>query len=48
MLGIADASSSRKIKTGEVLKTEKYSGLQTVQGNCSFISEAGKSEIELY
>lgn len=31
-MGTADAASSRKLKTGEVVKTQSHSCLQTVQG----------------
>lgn len=36
-MGTADAASSRKLKTGEVVKTQSHSCLQTVQGTFCFI-----------
>lgn len=37
IMGTADAASSRKLKTGEVVKTQSHSCLQTVQGTFCFI-----------
>lgn len=40
IMGIPDAASSRKLKRGEVLDTQRLSCLQRVQGTCSFTADS--------